>query len=122
MAAPLTIAERQVGSCSVLQLSGKLVAEDTRVCADAVDELIDRGAVDLVINLSGVSTLDSGGVGVLVSKYLRARRAGGDLKLVCLSGHACRVLAVAGLLKIFEAFESEDAAAGSFHGVTAKST
>ncbi len=114
MSAPLTIAERRVESCSVLQLSGRLIAEDAGIFCDAVNALLDRGTLQFVVNLRDVSTLDSGGVGALVATYLRARRAGGDLKLVCMSSHACRVLAVAGLLKIFESYDSEERAIGSF--------
>lgn len=118
MASPLSIAERRVGSCSVLSLSGRLVAEDgARIFAEAVQSLIDDGVVQFVVNLREVSALDSGGVGELVATYLRARRAGGDLKLVCLSSHACRVLAVAGLLKIFEAFDNEESAIRNFQSV-----
>ncbi len=117
MAAPLTIAERRVGSCSVLKLSGRLIAEDAQMFSDVVESLIDRGIFQLVVNLRDISMLDSGGVGMLVASFLRARRAGGDLKLVCLSGHASRVLAVAGLLKIFESFDSEEGAVGSFREV-----
>jgi anti-anti-sigma factor len=120
MAAPFTVTERRVRSCSVLRLSGKLVAEDgARIFANAVNDLIDRGVVQFVLDLRDVTTLDSGGVGVLVATYLRARRAGGDLKLVCPSSHACRVLAIAGLLKIFESFDNEERAVGSFDSLMA---
>jgi anti-anti-sigma factor len=116
MGAPLTIVERRIGSCCVLQITGRLVAEDgSRYLRETIDNLIERGYVQFVLNLRGVVTLDSGGVGSIVAKYLSLRRAGGDLKLVCLSGRACRVLEIAGLLKVFEVFDSEEIAAASFH-------
>lgn len=120
MAGPLIIAERRVGSCSVLQVSGKLVAEEAPIFSETVEELINNGLVEIVINLREVSTLDSGGVGALVASYLRARRAGGNLKLVCMSSHACRVLRLAGLLKIFETYDNEERAVGSFRAVTTR--
>ncbi len=123
MATPLSITERRIGSCCVLRLSGRLVAEEeARRLRDTVDELMTRGFVRFVLNLRDVSTLDSGGVGSIVAKYLSTRRAGGDLKLVCLSGRACRVLEIAGLLRIFETFEDEDLAAASFQAAAASSS
>jgi len=116
MATSLSIAERRIGSCCVLHLSGRLVAEDgSRYLRETIDGLIERGLVQLVLNLRDVVTLDSGGVGSIVAKYLSVRRAGGDLKLVCLSGRACRVLEIAGLLRVFQVFDDEDIAAASFH-------
>lgn len=115
MAASLAIAERHVGSCSVLHLSGRLVADDdARLLAATVDQLIARGARQFVLNLHDVTALDSGGVGTIVAKYHSAHRAGGDLKLASLSSHARHVLGIAGLLRIFETFDSDEAAAASF--------
>jgi len=121
MATSLSITERRIGSCCILRLSGRLVAEEgSRFFRDAIDGLMELSFVQFVLNLRDVSTLDSGGVGSIVAKYLSARRAGGDLKLVRLSGRACHVLDIAGLLKIFEAFDDEELAAASFHATATR--
>jgi anti-sigma B factor antagonist len=99
-------------------LSGRLVAEDeSRRLRETIDGLMASGFVQFVLNLRGVSTLDSGGVGSIVAKYLSARRAGGDLKLASLSTRARYVLAIAGLLKVFDTFDNEELAVASFHPV-----
>jgi anti-anti-sigma factor len=111
----LAISERRIGSCCIVRVSGRLIAEDSsRYFRDTIDNLMERGFLQFVLNLRDVVTLDSGGVGSIVAKYLTVRRAGGDLKLVCLSGRACHVLDIAGLLRVFEVFDDEDAAAASF--------
>jgi anti-anti-sigma factor len=58
--------------------------------------------------------LDSFGVGVIAAKYVSVRRKGGDIKLLCLSPRTHHVMRISGLLKIFEAFESEEEGLRSF--------
>ena len=112
---PLNIRERQVADVTVLELAGQLVAdEDEAPFKDRVDELIGAGRTKLLVNLGQVARLDSGSMGVLVAKYASLRRRGGDLKLVALSERARRVLTTTRLLNVFEVFESEDDALGSF--------
>jgi anti-sigma B factor antagonist len=119
--APLVISERRIGNCCIVRVSGRLVAEeDSRRFRDTMDSLVKRGFLQFVLNLRDVITLDSGGVGSIVAKYLTVRRAGGDLKLVCLSGRAWHVLDIAGLLRVFEVFDDEERAAASFQGSTAR--
>ena len=103
-------------------MSGRLVAEDGSTCfRRTMDGLIERGFLQFALNLRDVITLDSGGVGSIVAKYLSVRRVGGDLKLVSPSGRARHVLDIAGLLRIFEVFDDEAAAAASFHGSVTQS-
>lgn len=117
MATTLALSERRVGTCCIVRVSGRLVAEEgSRYFRDTIDGLMQRGFLKFVLNLRDVITLDSGGVGSIVAKYLSVRRAGGDLKLVCLSGRACHVLDIAGLLRVFEVFDDEEVAAASFQG------
>jgi anti-sigma B factor antagonist len=115
MMGPLRIRERQVADVTVLELAGQLVAdEDETPFKDRVDALIRAGQTKLLVNLHQVAHVDSGSIGVLVAKYASVRRRGGDLKLVALSERARRVLTTTRLLSVFEVFESEDDALGSF--------
>src|SRR5574338_254953 len=115
MATALAISDRRIGHCCVVRVSGRLIAEEgSQYFREMFDSLMERGFLQFVLNLRDVSTLDSGGVGSIVAKYLSVRRAGGDLKLVCLSGRACHVLDIAGLLSVFEVFDDEEKAAASF--------
>lgn len=115
MEARLHIEERSVGGIVVLTLSGQLVADyGARAFTEKVDALIKAGSLNVVVNLYDVSYLDSGGVGALVAKFISLLQRGGAMKLICLSGRACRVLRTAGLLGVVPAFESEAAAIASF--------
>jgi anti-sigma B factor antagonist len=58
------------------------------------------------------------GIGELVISYTRALRQGGCLKLVNANNHISRVLQITRLNTIFEMYENEDAAVGSFQALS----
>ena len=67
-----------------------------------------------VLNLGGVSYIDSGGLGTLVGLYTSARAAGGDIKLANLTQRVGDQLQITKLVTVFEVFDSEEKAVNSF--------
>src|SRR5215472_9356611 len=66
----------------------------------------------IVLDLAGVTHIDSGGLGTLVALYASARKVGAEIKLANLGNHAKEVLQITKLVTVFEIFErAEDAAA-----------
>jgi anti-anti-sigma factor len=65
----------------------------------AVTEQLARGAVDLVLDLSTVTFIDSTGLGVLVAAGKKTRDMGGSACLVSREPRVLRVLAVTGIDK-----------------------
>jgi anti-sigma B factor antagonist len=115
MSTRLRIEQRQSAGVLIFQLRGRLVAEDgATLFRDKVTAALDGGAKDLLIDLSQVDYIDSGGVGSLVAMFTRTGRRGGRLKLLCPSARACHVLEITGLLHVFDVFEDEPAALQSF--------
>jgi anti-sigma B factor antagonist len=115
MAAQLDIRETRAGDVTVLELTGRLVADEEDVIfASEVNRLIAAGRIQIVADLRDVSSLDSGGVGTLVAKLLSARRRGGDLRLLNLTDRTRRVLEITRLLGVFQVFDSADDAIRSF--------
>ena len=111
----MQIAERTIGDVTILDLKGRLVAGDgDDLFRDAVDRLARSGRTKLLLNMDEVPYIDSGGLGVLVSKLVTLRRSGGQLKLCNLRPRCSRVLEITRLLTVFEAFVSEDAGVKSF--------
>jgi anti-sigma B factor antagonist len=68
----------------------------------------------VVLNLSGVSYIDSGGLGTLVGVYSSARSAGADIKLTGIGPRLRDLLQVTKLVTVFETYESEQQAISSF--------
>ena len=111
----LKIVERQVGDISVLELSGLLVLDDgDAVFRDAVNGLIERNRLQIVVNLADVTYIDSAGIGVLIGRYLGLRKRGGDMRLANLTSRSHRVMTITHLLNVFDAYNSVDDAVQSF--------
>ena len=74
----------------------------------------DRENSQIVLNLGGVSYIDSGGLGTLVALYTTAHNAGGSIKLANLTQRVGDLLQVTKLLTVFEVYDSEEKAIQSF--------
>jgi anti-sigma B factor antagonist len=79
-----------------------------------VHELVAKGRVRLIIDLSGVTHIDSSGIGMMVAKVATVRKAGGDIKIVGLPARYRRLLATMKLMEIFETFDDVPSAVQSF--------
>ena len=111
----MTIEERVVGSVVVLDLSGKLVLGDgDSLLKDKVHSLVFQGKKQIVLNLGGVSYVDSSGLGALVSSSMTAKSNGGQIKVANLTKRIHDLLSIAKLLTVFESFESDSDAVNSF--------
>lgn len=111
----MTIDEHRTGDVTILTLRGRLVLDDgDDALRQRVERLLGEGRLRIVLDFEGVDYMDSAGVGLVVAKYLSARRRGGDLKLARLSPRVDHVMEIAHLRTIFEVFESDQAAVASF--------
>lgn len=63
-----------------------------------------------VLDLSGLTFIDSTGLGVLVGRLRAQRQAGGDLRLVITSERILRNFHITGLDQIFTIYDTVDAA------------
>lgn len=113
----MNISQRQVGDVTILDISGKITigVGDVQV-RDAVHMALGSGARNLVLNLKNVTTIDSAGVGELVSAYTTVTNRGGKLKLVNLPSKVNDILQITQLITVFEVYDSEPEALASFHG------
>jgi anti-sigma B factor antagonist len=111
----LSVVQTQVGDITVLDLKGQLILDDgDTVFRQAVNDLIDRDQLKIVVNLGDVSYIDSAGIGVLIARYLGVKRRGGDMKLANLTTRSHRVMTITHLLTVFDAFNSVEEAVRSF--------
>src|SRR5262245_22257972 len=73
-------------------------------------QLVRSGHKNLVVDLSGVSAIDSAGIRALVRGHTSAQRAGGWLRLAAANPAVKKVLELSHVAAVFETFESVDAA------------
>ena len=112
----LQIAERQVDDVVVLTLTGEITANDGDIrFGKHVDALVlGQGRRKILLDLAGVTYIDSAGVGMMVAEYKIVHREGGALRLLNLGRQSHRLLATMKLMTVFEVFDDEALAIRSF--------
>ena len=112
----LQIFERTVGGVSVLDLHGRVtIGVDTDLLANKFRQLIDGGAQKLLVNLAGVTQLDSSGIATLVRMFVTLSRRGASLKLLSPRGRVREMLGLTHLLNSIPTFDDEAQALASFN-------
>ena len=111
----LTIDERDAGDVTILVLSGRMVLDDGDLAIGRrITELIERQRRKILLDLGGVTYMDSSGVGMLAFQLKAVRESGGDMKLLHLNRRAESLLGMMKLLIVFESFKDEAEALRSF--------
>jgi len=111
----LTIETRQAKGVTVMSCHGRIVfGEEAAELRDNLKKILSSTR-QVVLNLSGVSYIDSGGLGTLVGVYSSARAAGADIKLTGLGQRLRDVLQITKLVTVFEVYDTEQEAIATFH-------
>ena len=92
---------------NVLRLDGKLVLETVH---NFITTMRGDASERLVLDMSGVSFLDSAGVGALVQLFVHRKALGKVFALAALNGQATAVMQVSGLTKLLPIYASVDEA------------
>ena len=110
--AKLDIAQHPSGNGTlVAKLSGKLSLETV---SSFLQELRPLDAQKLILDMSGVSYLDSAGVGALVQLFVHRRSKSQKFALAALTQQGVAVMQVSGLVKLLPTFTTvEEASAAS---------
>ena len=115
MATRMRVVERRIGDVTILQLIGRLELETgDLVLRDTINRLVENGQVKLVLDMKEVTRLDSAGIGMLVSKYLTVRRAGGSIKILHPTERTDHLMDITKLTTVFEVYDDEELAVKSF--------
>jgi len=107
----LILNTRKVDGHIIVEVAGRV--ESGASCLQ-LRELTNRLAADggryLVLDMAGITYMDSTGLGLLLSIYATIRNQGGDLKLLNVSPRVQELLKITRLLHVFEIFDDEDRA------------
>jgi len=95
--------ERRAGQCEIT-LRGEVDVYTAPKLKEGLVSLIGEGCTNLVIDLEGVSFIDSSGLGVLVSALRRARERDGAVRIVCTRENILKIFRITGLDKVFPVF------------------
>jgi anti-sigma B factor antagonist len=96
---------------AVVTLTGKLMmGPDSAQIINLVDDLINRGTRIIVFDLSGVTAIDSTGIGRFIYTYNKLAGLGGDMRFAGAGGHVFHTFKVSLLDKVFRFFPTVDEA------------
>jgi len=106
---------RQNGDVTILDLNGRItIGSGEEALRNATQDILNNGAKKVVINMGGVTMIDSSGIGELVSAYTTATNRGAKLKLANLPAKVSDILTITQLITVFDVFDSEAEAVQSF--------
>ena len=115
-ASALQIIERDAGAgVVVLTLSGEITLDDGDLeFGRRIDALGLRGSHRIIVDLAGVTYIDSAGIGMMTAMLKEVRKRGGDLRLLRLNPQGHRLFGVLKLKTTFELYDDEATALRSF--------
>lgn len=97
----------------VVSASGEIDVATAPPLRDRLQALTASGRSTVVVDLLGVSFLDSTALGVLVGALKRCRESGGDLPLVITEPRILKVFEITGLTDVFPIHATVDQAVES---------
>ena len=106
---------RIVDGVEIIKLEGKItIGAGDQQLREVISAALANGRTNILLDLSGVTTIDSSGIGELVGSYTTVTNRGGKLKLLHLPAKLNELLHVTQLITVFEVYENEDEALKSF--------
>ena len=102
------------GGVTVCCVDGEIDINSSPGIKKSFDRLIAQKAAKIVINLSGVTYVDSSGLATLVEILKNMRSYGGRMRLVNMAPKIKSLFEITKLEKLFEIMSSEEEAVSTF--------
>jgi len=106
----LETSTREIDGLKVLDVAGEIDVYTAPQFKEAVNQLINSGQKDLIVNMGQVTYMDSSGFGTLLSATKRLRPEGGTVNLVACNSAIDRMLRITRLNTVFGTFRTIDEA------------
>jgi len=112
----LHISIRESCDVTILDLGGKATITDgeSELLRARLEELIANGVRKVLLNLAGLSQVDSAGFSVIAKVCVTLRDKGGDLRFIRPSGRALMAFKIVRLTDVIPTFDGESEALASF--------
>ena len=107
----LNIKQNLKGDVMVLDLSGKIMGgPDHDRFKEEINDLIENGYKDVILDFSGVPWINSTGLGILISGYHSLKNAEGSMKICSVKERVLSIFYISQLEKIFDVYETREKA------------
>ncbi len=110
----MEILEEEKGNAIVLKLDGRLDASTTSNVKGKIDSVARGNLHNLVIDMGGISFIDSSGLGTLVASLRCIRKAGGDIRISSMQDQVRSIFELTRLHHLFEIYDDCEFAVDSF--------
>lgn len=98
----------------IIYMAGELDHHSAEEVRNKIDDRLDRGNITkLIMDFSGVSFMDSSGIGVVIGRYKKLSTKGGNICVTRAKGSVKRVFELSGMFKIIKLYDSIEEAAGN---------
>jgi anti-anti-sigma factor len=107
----MDISDRKINkNLWLVSVDGRLDQQETELFETYLTKLLDKGHNRLLIDLSEVTYVNSGGLRCLVTVWRKAQEQGGDVFLCSLNERISQLFDVVGFSKVFNIYSSQDSA------------
>ena len=103
-------------SASIVDISGEVTSMAENVLMDAYTQATAAGARTIILNVSAMEYMNSGGIGLLVTLLIRMKRQQQRLLTFGLSEHYRHIFDLTRLDEAIGVYETEAAALAAAHG------
>ena len=101
----------------ILRVSGSILGEDRLQLSDKIQELVDNGGKNVVLNFQDVDLMDSVGLGMLVALRASLMRREVRLLLSNVDRSVKSLLLITKLNNVFDLYDTEDEALADLDSV-----
>jgi anti-sigma B factor antagonist len=111
----MKIVNREQEGVQIIELGGKVMGGPGETeLSETLNGLIEQNKIHVVLEMSEVKWMDSGGLGICLGGLTRLRNRGGDLRLVGLPETVRSLMDKCRILTMFQCFDNVDEAVKSF--------
>lgn len=112
----LTITTEEMKRCTIIKPSGRIDSSNANEFETTLNEVIEGGQKNVVLDLSEIEYMSSAGLRAIVAarKEVKAGIFDGDVRIAAASERADDVLKLSGMGRIFQMFDNVRSAVGSF--------
>lgn len=111
----MKMSTREIGNVTFVEPKGRItIGAGDVLLRDTINEAVSGGSKNILVDLKGVSKMDSSGLGELVAAHNSVTSSGGTIKLVNIPSKIYSIFGVAQIISVMDVFEDIDEAVGSF--------
>lgn len=111
----MDITTKETGGITVIGLKGNVLGgPDANALNDTLHKLVEMKKKKVIVDISGVQTMNSSGLSMLIGALSMIRNAGGDMKIAAPSKKIESLLVITKLTTVFEIHPTLRKAISSF--------